>query len=364
VHLARSRNDWIDLTVALVLAGLIAVELAAGGRELYPRMEAVQYAGGGLMGMALLGRRRYPLNTMTVEALLFAGVAAVVGHSTEVLFEGVAMLVAAYSVAVFAEFRLAVAGLTLGLVGATLRSVFDPSLDWASTTIDSMWLVPPWVVGLVVRGHRTRADTATETERLRIAREMHDVVAHGLGVMVLHARGGRRNLDTNPAAAREAFDTIVEAGEQALDEMRRLLGVLRGREGGDEADRSPAPGLSALPGLVEGFRDAGLPTRLDLEETRGLSPGLELTVFRIVQESLTNSARHGGQAATVRLRRIGRDLHLDIEDTGGGSAQGPGSGNGLEGIRERVQLYGGTVSSGPRPEGGYLVRVAIPLRGA
>lgn len=364
-----ARRLGLDVTIAVGLGGLLVWELGSEDGALTADSTILQVAFGLGMALALLGRRRFPVETMLVVGALFAAPTVVLGRSAEVLTEGVMMLVAAYSVAAFARRPWSWIGLLVALGAGYVRAFGDPTLDPGSAVIDALWVVPAWGIGYVVHHHDRRADAAAlraanaaQAERLRIAREMHDVVAHGLGVMVLHARGGRRILDTDAEAAREAFDTITEKGEQALEEMRRLLGVLRvGEDAEHPPDLTPAPGIDELPRLVRGFQEAGLPCTLALDDVGQLPPGLELCVYRIVQESLTNSLRHGGQSASVSLRRMGRELHLEVQDRGGGPDQGPGSGQGLHGIRERVELYGGSVTTG-RGDGGFRVSARIPVQ--
>src|SRR6185369_863013 len=201
-------------------------------------------------------------------------------------------------------------------------------------------------------------------ERARIARELHDVVAHSISVMVLQARGGRRVLESEPSDARDAFAVIESTGQQALDEMRRLVGMLRGGE--ETLPLAPQPSLRELDTLVEQVRAAGLPVHVAIEgEPRDLPPGIDLSAFRIVQEALTNALTHAGPArARVVLRYLADELELEISDDGPGDDQGSGSGYGLVGMRERVTVYGGELEAGRRPGGGYALRVRLPLRSA
>ena len=357
----------VDAGVAATLATLACLELT--GVDPAPRPAAVFYAVAVAMGLALSVRRVAPVATLVAVAVLFAVEPLTLGRAPEVLSEGVMVMVAAYSVAVHASRGWSLAGLGFLFGVAMLRGVVEPSVNAEVAVIDALWVFPAYGVGLLVRGHERRAVTAdlraelaAEVERLRIARELHDIVAHGIGVMVLHARGGRRILDTDPGAAREALDTITTVGEQALAEMRRALGVLR--VDSDDPDRSPVPGLDALPELLDTYRDAGLPCTAEIGDVPELPAGLQLSVYRIVQECLTNSARHGGVAARVRLASGGGDLSLEVVDCGGGQDLGRGTGNGLAGIRERAEMFGGTLVAGPLPEGGHRVLVTIPLRGA
>jgi signal transduction histidine kinase len=353
--------------VAATLATLACLELAT--LDPAPHPGAVFYAVAVAMGLALAVRRVAPVTTVVSVAVLFAVEPLTLGRAPEVLSEGVIMMVAAYSVAVHAPRGRSLAGLALLFGIALLRGLVEPSVDVEVAFIDALWVFPAFGVGWLVRGHERRAVTAdlraelaAETERLRIARELHDIVAHGIGVMVLHARGGRRNLDTDPEASREAFDTITSVGEGALAEMRRALGVLR--FDGDHPDRTPVPGLAALPELLDTFRGAGLRCTAEIGELPELPAGLQLSVYRIVQECLTNSARHGGVAARVRLASRDGDLSVEVVDRGGGQDLGRGTSNGLAGIRERAEMFGGTLVAGPLPQGGHRVVVTIPLQEA
>ncbi len=232
----------------------------------------------------------------------------------------------------------------------------------------------PWVAGRAVRQRRlndteleqekTRAAAAIVEERARIARELHDVVAHSISVMVLQARGGRRVLESDPADAREAFGVIESTGQQALDEMRRLVGMLR--SGDESLPLAPQPSLKELGTLVDQVRAAGLPVQLAIEgEPRDLPPGVDLSAFRIVQEALTNALTHAGPArARVVLRYRTDELELEISDDGPGTGDGSGSGYGLVGMRERVLVYGGELQAGRQPGGGYALRVRLPFRSA
>jgi signal transduction histidine kinase len=229
----------------------------------------------------------------------------------------------------------------------------------------------PWVAGRAVRRRRlserhaeqekARAQAAILEERARIARELHDVVAHAISVIVLQARGGRRVLQAEPADAQEAFATIERTGHQALEEMRRLLGMLRATD--EQLALAPQPSLKELDRLVEQVQAAGLPVQIVIEgEPRELPPGVDLSAYRIVQEALTNALKHAGPArARVLLRYDADELELEIADDGAGSGDGAGTGQGLIGMRERVSVYGGELQAGQRPEGGYALRARLPL---
>jgi signal transduction histidine kinase len=226
-----------------------------------------------------------------------------------------------------------------------------------------------YVAALEDRAHtaelnqRTMAEQAVAEERRRIARELHDVVAHHVSVMSVLATGSRRALRSDPAAADEALATIEETGRVALREMRRMLSVLR-TDAEPAGELEPQPDLPGLESLLEQIRDAGLPVTLLVSGEPGLlDPGVALTVYRITQEALTNSLKHAGPAsAEVRLDFTAKELTIDICDTGRGPHPGTDYlGHGLLGMRERISLYGGSLRTGPRPGGGFRVTARIPV---
>jgi signal transduction histidine kinase len=216
-----------------------------------------------------------------------------------------------------------------------------------------------------VRERDQREQITVANERAQIARELHDVVAHNVSVMVVHAEGGRQALDHDPELTRQALDTIWTTGKQALAEMRRIVGVLR--EGDDAgAIYAPQPGVAQLPELVEHVRSSGPEVSLTIEGEPGRLPdGLQLVIYRVVQESLTNVLKHAGPGAkaTVRLVYGENAIMIDIADDGAGRAgQGApgGPGHGLVGMRERVTAFGGQLDAGPHPAGGFLVHAWLP----
>jgi signal transduction histidine kinase len=281
-------------------------------------------------------------------------------------------LLAVYSAAAHTSGRrtLVAGGMVVGLYVMAFAS--DGTGITADTVIFyTLLLSTPWAAGRAVRQRRlndreleqekTRAAAAIVEERARIARELHDVVAHSISVMVLQARGGRRVLQSDPADARDAFTVIEWTGQQALDEMRRLVGMLR--SGDESLPLAPQPSLKELGTLVEQVRAAGLPVQLAVEGApRDLPPGVDMSAFRIVQEALTNALTHAGPAhARVVLRYREDDLELEISDDGPGGGESTGSGYGLVGMRERVLVYGGELEAGRQPGGGYALRVRLPL---
>ncbi|MEU3610470.1 sensor histidine kinase [Streptomyces sp. NPDC035033] len=213
---------------------------------------------------------------------------------------------------------------------------------------------------------RLLADRAVADERRRIARELHDIVAHHLTTMQLLAGGARANLDRSPETAREALVTLEGSGRTALREMRHLLDVLRAGDEGDEGEATaPQPGIGDLDRVVEDSRRAGLPTTLTTDgDPRALPPGVALAVFRIVQEALTNARKHAGRGARVDvlLAYAAHEVRVTVTDDGAHPARpsSRGPGYGLVGMRERVALHGGTLYAGPEG-GGFTVRARLPL---
>jgi signal transduction histidine kinase len=206
------------------------------------------------------------------------------------------------------------------------------------------------------------AAQAVTDERARIARELHDLVAHSMGVIVIQAQAGQRAVDVDPDAARAALAAIESSGRQGLAEMRRLLGLLTSR---DDGSTTPQPSLRGLDELVSQVRSAGVPVEVEtVGDLTGLPAGVDLAAYRIVQEALTNVLKHAGPAtARVHVRRTGGVLEVEICDDGSG-ARDPRPGHGQVGMRERAALYGGAVDTGDLPNGGYRVRARLAVDGA
>ena len=212
----------------------------------------------------------------------------------------------------------------------------------------------------IVRDRKLAAREAVAAERARIARELHDVVAHHMSVMVVQAGAARSVGDADPAAVAEALHQIEASGRTGLSEMRRLLEILKASDG--ETGLEPQPGLAHLDELLDGMRATGLAVEAVVEgPPRPLSPGVDLSAYRIVQEALTNTLKHAGGANASVLLRFERDaLEIEVADDGPGAPAESDGGHGLIGMRERVQLFGGALEAGPRPGGGFLVRARLP----
>ncbi|PZG25111.1 sensor histidine kinase [Spongiactinospora gelatinilytica] len=342
-----------------------------------------------LLGCAAVAvRRRWPFALLcALEAAQLALV--MTGHDTSMI--GTATLVAVYSVAAHRGLAVSLAGLGLDVL-AVLVGV-SSGVDAETRTVLLVGVpavVTAWVVGRSLRMRRAYlaelkdraerlerardADTraARAEERSRIARELHDVVAHHVSVMTVQAAAARRILTANPQGAGEALSAIEEVGRTAMAEMRNIVGVLRTDDGrAGPAERGPQPGTLELPALVEQMREAGLPTQLWTEGERGdLPPGIDLAAYRLVQEALTNTLRHAGPGARawVTVRHEPGEFSVRIEDDGRGpeaprpDGERHGPGHGLVGIRERVALYGGMLRIGPRAGGGFEVRARFPLK--
>ena len=294
-----------------------------------------------------------------------------------------ALLVAFYAVAAHEPRRWGVAAsaavLELGVLLAALKYTGNAL---GSFVVLSAFVVAAGALGVYMRTRRQhiaalheradqlererdqQAQLAAAAERARIAREMHDVVAHNLSVMVALADGARLTAAQDPGKAERAMGAVSGTGREALQEMRRLLGVLRD-ERDDDTPLGPQPGIDALDGLLEQVRSAGLATRLTRTGTPGpVSPGAQLAVYRLVQEALTNTLKHAPRASSAEVRlNYGDDaLALEVVDDGAPVAAPAGNGgHGLAGMRERAAAYGGAVEAGPHRHGGWRVRARIPF---
>ncbi|WP_141580211.1 sensor histidine kinase [Actinomadura sp. WMMA1423] len=297
----------------------------------------------------------------------------------------VAVLMGLYTVTAGCTFRWGLAAAVVGEIGAGMATYRYPQgADDRRLTFVLMTVLVAgvYVLGLHMRTRRAylrsveeRAErlererdnevkVAMAAERARIARELHDVVAHNVSVIVVQADGASYAIETDVGRARQALDTISSTGRVALAEMRRLLGVLR--ENDDAGAYAPQPGVAQLDDLVEQVRAAGLAVAFEVDGTPAImSEGRQLTVYRIVQEALTNTLKHGGPrvSVSVRLRYAGDALDVRVVDDGrGAAAPDDGHGHGLAGMRERVAVYGGTVHAGPRAGGGFEVAASLPVR--
>ena len=328
-----------------------------------------------LWSVPLLFRRRFPLGApLTVLGVLAAEAIAAGDAVTSSQVNAVALLAAFGVLGAHRELRSALAGAAAGYA-ALVTIIVNDDLAAASAVPILVFAAVAWVIGRTIGEHGRRAEhlaaraerleranaEAVAAERARIARELHDVIAHSVSVMTVQAGAARLLLDEDPDRARAPLLAVEETGREALAEMRRLLGILRGDD--ERAALAPQPSIARIDALAEQVRTAGLPVDVHVEgEPRPLSPGVDLAAYRVVQEALTNALKHAGAArARVEVRYRDTALELAIVDDGRAPANGAGAGHGIVGMRERVSLYGGELRAGSRREGGFEVRATLPL---
>jgi signal transduction histidine kinase len=370
----RSQLGDAALAFALFVAAVSSIADPGGEPGL------VLLAAVGTLSLAV--RRRYPAQVLAISVVLTVYV--------YFAYDGwwpFGLLIAMYSAAAHMPRPASIVAGVLALVAVSLPTIdhinWQP-FGWNDVALFAGRLVPvaaAWILGDNIRTRRDHMRTLQERaeqlereqeanarraaveEQARIARELHDVIAHNLSVIVLQATGAEAVFDRDPVDARRAVRTIGVTARQALDELRRTLDVLRA-DGSVQASRAPQPDLGSVDRLLESVRAAGL--RVDLEvvgEQRPLPPAMELSAYRIVQEALTNTLRHGEAThATVVLRYRRDAVELVVRDNGTASAVNGHEGHGLVGMRERAALFGGEVSAGPAAGGGYRVEARLPLR--
>jgi signal transduction histidine kinase len=401
-----SRLPRVSAKVADALIALAVAAFGAGGAlaarhhdgHAAAAAAAIQVA----MGLILYPRRRFPGSVLAAMAGLVAGLAAVRASLGGAF---IPVLISSYSAAVYGGRRLASAlsaGAVLVLIGLGIPSALG------ATSLQSEAAVPvvlaacgACLVGFVIRGQfaaraahlevlaeraelaaarrQDEARQATIAERLRIARELHDIVAHHLSVVVIQAQGAQRIIGRDSDRALAAMSQVEQTGRTALEEMRSLLGLLRSGEPPEDLDeppngppgvsqaRMPRPGLADISAMAIQLRAAGLPVTVHtVGEPGHIREDVSLTGYRIVQEALTNVVKHAGPAAATVTLTFGDTLDIEVTDDGRGAAAGlaaglPGAGHGMAGMRERVAMLNGKLAAGPRPGGGYRVHAVIPL---
>jgi signal transduction histidine kinase len=382
---ARALTDrWGDGAVALALA-------AWGQLDLWKHEPATLHVIGGrgfLAGLLLVVtlplalRRRRPAGTLLTAAGALVVGAFLISHSQGIpVSVFLALLLAFYSVGAHCDDRHSWFAGFASLAAIAAVDLARPGAFSASGTRPGAWLAfaIAWLFGRDMRRRRQhvaeledraerlerereeQAQLAVAEERGRIARELHDVIAHGVSVIVVQSQAGP-HLVGDPQRAIDVFRAIESSGRDALVELRRLLGILRSED--QQLAIGPQPGLGSLQSLVEQMRASGLPVELRIEgEPVHVPAGVDLSAYRIVQEALTNVVKHAGDAtAEVVIRYRAHTLELDVVDDGHGHAPGiNGSGHGLIGMRERAALYGGTLDAGPRDGSGFAVRARLPF---
>jgi signal transduction histidine kinase len=368
--LDRRAVDW---TIAVVLTVVTQIELSGTGPAGHAAL---------LLTVAVAFRRDAPLAVAGLAGLAIA-VQGLADNPPSVFGEYAAVTLAIYTVAAESELRTAILGGLLIVAGIVLHDI--PSKEYGTASGMASDLMTPaifWVVGRAVRVNRHRTQTArshaqrlaeeqeetarraVEMERRHIARELHDVVTHSLGVVVLQAQAAQRLLDGQNPVVAGALTNIEGSGRTALTEMRRLLGLLR--EEGERPGLAPQPSIERLGELVAQIRDTGLRVELIIEgDSYPLPPGVDLSAYRIVQEALTNTLRHArAKHARVLVRYEPDRVAFEVVDDGRGNGASPRPGRGLLGMRERVALYGGGLDHGVRHGGGFRVAAWLPTNGA
>jgi signal transduction histidine kinase len=380
---ARALNPMtVDTVVAVVLTVAAVASTLSGHHD-----GAVPVIAGGVCGATVAWRRVNPVIT-TFIAVVAITVYASATDGKNVALEPIAVLLNFYMLGRLStdrsDLRVAIPLMALAVVAVALtpgtQLVSDVAAGW------SLFVGVPFAGGRAIgsraaltrelrdkavrleRDQHERARRAAADERNRIARELHDVIAHNVSVMVIQTQAARRVARDDRQTARDALDAVESCGRDALTEMRRMMGVMR--RGDEELAGAATPALSEVRTLIDRARAAGLPVELVVDgEPRELTPGLELVAFRIIQEALTNAIKHAGPAtAVVRVAYAPEALELEISDTGHGpffqDERVDGGGHGLVGMRERLHLYGGELQAGRRRGGGFRVRARIPLREA
>jgi signal transduction histidine kinase len=373
----RRHPRLVDGVLAAALGiPAVAAAVAAGRYDLVPFALALV--------IPLVFRRDHPVAAFAIAATVGGLQVLLDIHVNE---SDLAIVVLLYTLAAYARRRVSLVGLAVCLIGSAaavarwapaqfslIHWIMIGSVGFAGSSLIA------WVLGDSVRYRRgyyasledraarlerergAQAQIAAAAERARIARELHDVIAHNVSVMVVQADGASYALDSSPERARQALGAIASTGRQALAEMRRMLGVLRSDDGPPGV--VPLPGIGQLGELLDQTRASGLDVSFTVQGIPGPLPsGLALAAYRIIQESLTNTRKHGGSRASaqVLLRYCEDVLILQITDDGRGVTVADGAGHGLTGMRERVALYSGTLDAGPLPGGGYQVTATLPL---
>jgi signal transduction histidine kinase len=378
-----TREDIHDCLLALALTVFAQLDLWLNIEDAtHYGPQGVVAAATAVATLSLALRRRAPLATACLVGVAAGAPELATVLTIQLWGEFVPVLVAAYSVARYAPARAAAVGAAVLALAILIVELRVP-VSRTAANIPFIWVpfITVLVTGRVLRArerrhtetsdrarrleveHDASVRAAVADERERIARELHDIVAHCVSVMVVQAGAAEDLLGRDPERARQPLLAIQDTGREAVAELRRMLGLLRSETATPAL--APQPGAAQLDELVAQLQTAGLPVQLEVAGTpRPLPPGIELAGYRIVQEALTNTLKHAGPAnATVSLRYDEQALEIEVADDGRGGTVN-GHGHGLIGMRERVALYGGELDAGPRPEGGFLVRVRLPVEAA
>jgi signal transduction histidine kinase len=367
------RPAWVDVAPAVAVTALGAVEIGVRqvGGPYWATVPSVL-----LFAVPLLWRRQFPWTALLVVFGTIFGLHLSGASQYNYLASVASALLVMATFAAAVDLREAIAGLVLAAAALSVSA-----LEGVSGVIWGVGLlVGAWAAGRALRARRLlieelarttedlrlsreeHAQAAVTAERTRIARELHDVIAHSVGVMVVQAGAAERMIPVDPERATAAAQSVQDCGRQALGDLRNLLGLLRSTGDGEDAgDLAPQPGLDDVPTLLARLEDAGLSVHLDRSGTpRPLPPGVDLAAFRIVQEALTNVLKHAAApTASMRVRYAEDGVDIEVVNRGGGHRRS-GSGHGLVGMRERTAVHGGTFQAGPRDNGEFAVTVHLP----
>ena len=335
-----------------------------------------------LVVLALLGRRRFPFAAPAAVWLLAAGLSFLDGRLVGfTATASVAGMVAAFLLGNLRNDTEARVGLTIVIAAAAIVVYNNPAHESGELVFIPVLFAIGWLAGFALRERSVQAEDAEERalraerereaaarlavaeERARIARELHDIVAHAVSVIVLQVGAVRHKLPPSLEEDKQALEGVERTGRAALTEMRRLLGAMR--RDGQDPELAPQPGLDGLESLLEEVGRAGLPVRLHVDGDRvPLPPAIDLSAYRIIQEGLTNSLKHArATQADVTVRYGSDELELEVRDDGRGLTSTDGLGHGLVGVRERVKIYGGEMSTGTANGGGFVLSTRLPLGG-
>jgi signal transduction histidine kinase len=379
----RVKAHLFDVLIVLAaLGGVIEMTLTRGGKDSPDGPLWVLVLASLVATLPLLGRRRFPFAAPAAAVLGLGALSFVEGTVVPYSFVVfLSVVTCSFLFGMQLERRQGLAGLALLIAIGAVVTRNDPEGTTSDLVFTSVVFGAAWLGGLALgvrleeaaeakeraaraeQEQEEQARTAVAEERQRIARELHDVVAHSVSVMTVQAGGVRRLLHADQQRERAALEQIEQTGRQALAEMRRLLGILR--QPTDEPARAPQPGMASLGALIQQMREAGLPVDYRIRgEPRPLPPGIDVSAYRIVQEALTNALKYAGPARAEVMVSYGREvLQLDVVNDGVVDQDNGGeSGHGLVGMHERVALYGGKLEIGPLGDRGFAVRALLPVR--
>lgn len=372
MRVLRGHSFAADALLAAALAALVLSDVFTSGSYL-TGSDAVYVPVALLMTVPLAWRRRAPLVVVGVVMGAFAAQSFILDPTPTPDVELVPALIAVYSVAAHGErwaafvgagFSLAAGLVWLGLDDFLLPTVMFGGAWFAGRLVQKRQLYAQAFAErarVLEREQEANARVAAAEERVRLARELHDAVGHSVSVMVVQAGAERLALGEERPSTRDALLAIERTGREALAEMSRLLGLLR--KEGEGLALAPRPTLAHVDALVQTVRDAGVPVELRVEgEPRALSPGVDVSAYRILQEALTNVVKHAGPAhASAAVRYGDREVEVEVSDDGRGPFNRNRVGYGLAGMRERVELHGGTLEAGQNDGGGYIVKARLPF---